>query len=287
MNDKSKLRKLNLKETQEELLDLLLKFDSFCKEHKINYFLSGGTLLGAIRHQGFIPWDDDIDLMIPRMEYEKLKRILNKTNTPVINPKHYTNDDKYFFPYLRIVEPSVFVKMPFYNRYNPKKVSENLNLFIDIFPIDGVPKLKLLQKFLFLRIKYLRKFAKSSLIRVDWFGDDETFVRKIGKFIFVPVILLCRIFGHKFFLDKIENLIKRADFEKAEFVAACTGINGTKEIMSKKAVENYIDVQFEKYSFKAPQGYDEYLSNLYGNYMELPPEDKRISHFDGLVFKVE
>lgn len=287
MNDKSKLRKLNLKETQEELLNLLLKFDSFCKEHKINYFLSGGTLLGAIRHQGFIPWDDDIDLMLPRPDYQKLKYHLENSNIS-LEYQDFDKTEGYFFPYLRIVDSSVIVKIPFYERYDFKRVGESLNLFIDIFPLDGVPKSKFKQKVLIFKIIYLRKFAKASLIRIDWFTNKEDFlIKRVGKFLFTPFILLLKLFGHVYFLIKMDKILKKNEFNESENIAELAFAYDDNIIFSKNAVASSLDVNFEGYTFKAPLGYDEYLTNNYGSYMQLPPEDKRVTHFNGLVFKKE
>lgn len=284
--EEDKLIKLNNSEIKEHLLNLLLSFDEFCKKNNINYFLSGGTLLGAVRHQGFIPWDDDVDLMMVRCEYEKLKKaIVDNENFQI---KYYINDQSYFYPFIKVIDPNIFVRDQNYIRYEDNKVSSYYNLFIDIFPIDGISKYKIFQRIKFARIALNKKLSKVSLLKYNWVSKEiNIVVRSIVQILFYPVIVITRLAGHAYFLNKIESIAKKHPFDKSEYVAACTGLNGLKEVISKQELNSSYELSFENHLFKVPVGARTYLSNLYGDYMQLPPEEQRKTHFNGEIYKVD
>lgn len=257
--------KLTHKEIQKEELNILLEFDSFCKEHQLKYYLIGGTLLGAIRHKGFIPWDDDIDVCMPRPDYMRFLEIF---------PEIYK--DKYF---LRCPEKNNF-PLPFIKLMNKnikiKSLSINKdmesNLWIDILPIDGLPEninevKKIYKKRYIYGTLLLLKFSK-----IGNFKLKRRAQRCIGK-------LIARLCSDKFLRNKINKLVDRKNYDQYSYVGAVTwGMYGIGERMLKSEFKKTVYVDFEGHKFPTFSCWDSYLKGIYGEYMELPPIEKRMTH---------
>lgn len=288
MQEDISLIKLNKDEGKKKLLGILIEFDSFCKDNNLTYYLAGGTLLGAIRHKGYIPWDDDIDLMMPREDYEKCIELFDKdiTKKASLSLNHFLHTKNYVHPYMKILDNNYVVSETGYNRFIKGLSKPNSILYIDVFPLDGVPDTIRKQKFFFFLLFIYNSFRMSSITRFDQAGlnKDES-VNVVKTIISFPAKIIGRIFGYRYFLKKTEGLSKRYNFDKSLYVAACTGRYGMKEIVHRDVFNQSIDVEFEGHLFKAPIGYDEYLTNHYGTYMHLPEESKRVNHFDGEMYE--
>lgn len=261
-------RELSLREIQEEELKILISFDSFCKRHNLMYSLAGGTLLGAVRHKGFIPWDDDIDVSLSRIDYKKLLDLKDafekETNLEFFS---HLVDDLTIAPFIKIINPSIFVS-------SQLETSAPRNLWIDVTPVDGVPesvqeieKLFFSMKcYRFLLSVYTAKFNAS----VKLFNN---IVRTICKPLVVfPIFkkLLCKV---------ITRQAKRIGYGDTNLVAAISwGIYGTKEVLPFKGYESKVKIEFEGRSFCAMSCWDMYLSQLYGDYMKIPPKNFRKTH---------
>lgn len=268
---------LSLKEMQKVNLEMLYEFDEICRQNNLSYTLAGGTLLGAIRHKGFIPWDDDIDLNMNRPDYEKLMSLYNENklkipkNREIISNRNNTLARHYAR----------------YMRYDVKRVSEFSSdedcpyIGIEIFVEDGVYSNKILFSFQIWRIKLIRKILLLSLSKPNVSSKGKA-IAKLKNIIrpFFKKIGSMRIARH------LENICKEVNFEKAKYVAGLNGMYGKKEVWSKEEVIPITYIDFEDGKFPCYKNYDKYLSNLYGNYMELPPKEKRIPHNDK-GFRVE
>ncbi|WP_302306828.1 LicD family protein [Megamonas funiformis] len=256
---------LTHREIQKEELKILLEFDDFCKKNKLNYYLSGGTLLGAIRHKGFIPWDDDIDVCMPRPDYMRFLEIF---------PESYK--DKYF---LRCPEKNNF-PLPFIKLMNKDikikslSISKDMesNLWIDILPIDGLPEdinevKKIYKKRYIYGTLLLLKFSK-----VGNFKLKRRIQRYIGK-------LIARLCSDKFFRNKINKLVDIKNYDQYRYVGAVTwGMYGIGERMLKSELKKTVYVDFEGHKFPTFSCWKSYLTGIYGDYMKLPPEDERKTH---------
>lgn len=261
------LKKISLDEIKKIELDILINFDTFCKENKLKYYLSGGTLLGAIRHKGFIPWDDDIDVCMPRGDYQKLIKIFpdKLKNRYILKAKEKGN---FKAPFVKILDSRTLIDFKYV-----KNELDN-NLWIDIFPVDGLPSNKKEMRNLYTKVSFYRKLLVLNTAKI------KTSKGKLLKQIFKPfAIFIAKLIGTKFFIKKIETIALSNNYDKSEYVGAVTwGLYGIGECMKKSDFEKVVYVDFEGYKFPAFSCWDSYLRGLYKNYMELPPIEKRKTH---------
>jgi len=239
----------SMEEIRKRELNILKYVHYLCEKHNLRYIMAGGTLLGAIRHKGYIPWDDDIDLLMPREDYERLIRIINNNKNKNFRFLTCTNEKDYYLPFGRVTDTRTYLE------FEGEISCENMGIFVDIFPIDGLTDNE--------------KFQKKEIKIYENFRKQIDFVRCTSSATNVMKIyagLLCRI----------SNFIaKRTKYTHSETVACKVVGLGEREIIDKELVENRIKVEFEGELFYAPAGYDTYLTNLYKDYMKLPPKNQQ------------
>ena len=251
------MKVINDKELRSIQLDLLQKTADFCTKNGIRYYLCGGTLLGAIRHKGYIPWDDDIDISMPRPDYDRFISIFNK-------PENYyqvidmSNDPKYGFPFAKVHDTRTFVDELQYAK-------DHFGVYIDIFPIDGVGEDE--QVFRILRWRKLLHTKKANYYQ-------RTLIKKIintfGKILLLP-------FSVHDILKKMDKEARRYPYGSTSRAGIIINPYGTREIVDLSVFNNAIPKEFEGKEFMIPVGYDTWLRSIYSDYMQLPPEDKRHS----------
>lgn len=265
MNSKSG-QLLTIKEQQEVMLGIMKAIHAFCAHNNIKYILLYGSLLGAVRHKGFIPWDNDMDIGIPRPDYDKLVTLLNsgKTIGEHFYHLHYTNDDNYHYQIMRICDDRTTVKPP-YIRDQPKR----MGVWVDIFPIDGVPR-----KTPIGLLRRARLFINKKLQIADIYAvrEKKDFANRAGN-------LVCKIFPNaKKRNYRIDNILRKTPFKISEFAGDMEDRN---EKIFKLKINFFTDsvlLDFEDTKLICPAKWDEYLKKKYGDYMKLPPEDKRMTH---------
>ena len=275
-----KLLKLNCKELRElQLCELeaLKFFDKFCREHGLTYYLCGGCLIGAVRHKGFIPWDDDTDVLMPRPDYEKFLEIYRKENPSDRFVLVDDNDPNSF-------SGNIFAVLMDTDHTMIKEYQQDMDIPhgipLDIFPIDGLAYGKL--------ARYTQYFWTMvySLFRSQTVPVNQGGLLNFGS------KLLLGIFRGKKLRYKIwrfaQKRMSRYNFEESENVAElCAGFYFMKKIYPRELIYNgTTEVEFEGKKFLAMKGYDEYLKIPFGNYMELPPEDERVPHHDIVELKL-
>lgn len=256
---------LKQQEIQAICLDTLRLVDKICKRENIPYFLSGGTLLGAVRHQGFIPWDDDIDLMMPRADYERFLKAAPKymgTRYALAHPKLRSD---YPFPWIRILDLHTRVETS-----GKQKLSSG-TLFLDIFPIDGLPANEKWSNLFFKEIRARDILLKCSR-RAGLFEDERLQALK-------RVLMRLTAFrSPSSWARALNRAAMRHDFSKAKYAGVVTVTHyGSRERMPVEVFRGTTYVTFEGGRYPAPIGYHTYLSRLYGDYMTLPPEEERFS----------
>lgn len=265
-------KELELEEIKEIELSILKHIKNVCEENNIRYYLSNGTLLGAIRHKGFIPWDDDIDIFMPRTDYMKLMEILE--NGFQYKCLSIYNKNDYYYPFAKVVDTSTIL----IEKNHEKKIS-GLGVYVDVFPIDGIPKSDIKVKFHFRRMLIYRTILYLSLFSTCPPSSNK------WKFILKYIVWsFSRLFNWRNIIKTIDKHAMRYDFDNSEKVACIVGSYGKNEIVEKAIFDKGIQVEFEGESFTAPVGYDDYLTNLYGDYMQLPPIEKRVSHHNFVAY---
>ena len=267
-NEKATSHLLSSDEIKKIELNILIEFDRYCKEKGLYYTLCGGTLLGAIRHKGFIPWDDDIDVLMPRDHYERLLNIAEQGDKDL--PDHIKvvswKDGSSDFPFIKLLDKRTVID----NKYVEDKKTNSL--WIDVFPIDGNPSDDEELRKLFKKSLFLRKMLTTKQAKV---GGGKTLLKRVTKPI-VKVFLLP--FSIKSLCNKIDMHAKSYSIEDSKYLGGVVWGYGVRERIDKEKYLKSVPVEFEGLMFPAPSNYEEYLSGLYGDYMQLPPEDKRQTH---------
>ena len=262
---------LSLQETQRVYLELLQEFDQVCAQYGLRYDLCGGTMLGAVRHQGFIPWDNDIDVSMPRPDYERLLEL--KQFGELRLPKHrelVSQRDKTF--------PRHFAR---FVRHDVKRVSEMAEdwdcpyIGIDIFPLDGIPADEAAFGRQIKKIRRLRRFLLTSVERAGTSrrGKAAAMIKNLYR----PIL---RAIGSFRLAGMLDKECRRVDFETAEYVGIISGMYGLKERWRKADMLPQTRLDFEGLQVCGFANYHIYLTNLYGDYMKLPPVEQQVPHCD-------
>lgn len=254
---------LSLKEMQNMELDMLILLDNFMTKYRLRYYLIGGSMLGAVRHKGFIPWDDDIDIGMPRKDFERLLTLSKKLPEP-LSLKFYRVTYPYIYNFAkventktRLIETSV------------RHLNIESGVYIDVFPLDGVPEGNFTKKTHLLYIKIL------FFIRGICCADKAKKRNIIKQMV---IILTQKVISLRAVLDKLDKLMSKYDFDECDTIANYAGSWGEREIMKKEYLGNPKLYVFESGKFWGVERPHEYLSSVYGNYLELPPEENRFSH---------
>lgn len=259
------MRTLNNQGIKQIELEILRSFDRFCKKNNLRYYLAGGTLLGAIRHQGFIPWDDDIDVCMPRKDYEIFVNKFGNWN-PNLRVRSSLLGN-FAAPFAKVVDLRTKIEM----KYVGDSIDEYL--WIDVFPVDGLPNHLNAVKQVYAKCNIYRKIL---LLADANLGEGKSAFKKYSKYLLKP---LARLYGKQRCINNIEKIAKQYPYDECSYVGIVTwGLYGAGERMVKSEFETAIEVEFEGERFPAFSCWDSYLKGLYGDYMQLPPEEKRQTH---------
>ena len=258
------MKKIDSDELKRIELNLLIKFDEICKENEFKYFLCGGTLLGAIRHKGFIPWDDDIDVLMPRPDYEKLLKFYKENQVGDIRFVSWKTGDS-IYPFLKLVNIKTKVK----EKYLDDKYATNV--WIDIFPLDGMPDNDRIIERKYKKIKFYKMLLMTAYSES---GKGATWYAKRIKQLLIP---LCKRMNVTKLCDKLNKIAMEYSIETSPFVGGFLWGYGIQEKMPLEFLD-CVEVEFEGHKFPAPKCWDYYLKKLYGDYMALPPEEERRPH---------
>ena len=264
------MRDLTGSEIKEKELSLLRFFRRVCEEHGLRFYLSGGTLLGAVRHQGFIPWDDDIDVCMPRPDYDRL-RTLCRAESPF--PPHVRmvcfEDGTFDMPFMKLCDQRIYVSTDEYQD------TAFPYLWIDIQPYDGLPDNEEETRAIYNRIAGIRRVMMAGVSK-DGHGTTA-FKRFLKPLIFRPYL---RAVGVEHLSEKIFRIASAIPYDTASYCGAVAwGLYGPGERLKKAEFEIPAKVMFEGESYPTFSCWDVYLRGLYGDaYMQLPPPEKRKCH---------
>lgn len=253
------------------LLDLMLTFDDVCKKHNLTYFLEAGSLLGAIRHKGFIPWDDDVDVLMPRKDYQKFLELSNEFVAPYFLQTPYTDKGYFYsFPKIRNSNTTALNQMFCYQNFNH-------GMWLSIFPIDNWDVNGGEERYA--KIKELN-MDNSTYMRISNPNLSEKDQQRVKKY--------C---GRDPFdtIKELDRIAQECNGYKTEFVTvgSTAVISYSRKLWYAEDFSSAIEWDFEDFKFPVPVGYDRFLKVMYGDYMKLPPVEDRGLHHSGTIFNAD
>ena len=245
---------------QLRILGNLKAVDSVCHEHGLTYYIYDGTMLGAVRHGGFIPWDDDLDIAMPRPDYEEFVSHANEWLPDPYDFVAFECDPAYPLPFGKVQDASTtLIERPHLPYLG--------GLYIDVFPIDGVPANKLLRKFHLLRYSILKK--------VVYMAYRDPYRHGHGPSSWLP--LICRnVIGQQRAQRLTRRLLRKYPYDKSSLV--CVFDDGNRGVVNKDVLGKPAPVAFEGETVMGVERPHEYLSHMYGDYMVIPPHDEQRQH---------
>ncbi len=249
---------ISLEEIKKIQLEMLIEIDEFCRKHKIRYILAFGTLLGAIRHKGYIPWDDDIDISMP---YEDMLRFKNEFSSEKLKYCDIDTEKYYDFSFSRVCYE------PTYSKYG--LICKSYGISIDVYPLIEVSKSD----------EIIAKQLKTAKKLISWKYN----VKKLRGFI-IRHLPIKTIPFYKYinsvYRNYLFNQMQEVGGGRFYFIAGLLELFD-KHVLNFNPFDELIEVEFENHKFLGPARYDEYLSTRYGDYMQLPPEDQRRPYHGG------
>lgn len=250
---------------QTKLLEMLTWLTNFVNEHELRYYVVGGTLLGAVRHKGFIPWDDDIDIAMPRHDYIKLLELLKNPIEHYVIESPNSKADDYIYSFAKFYDINT-------------SMTESLRkpiqrgVYIDVFPLDGLGNTIAESKKIYKQIDRLNMLLT---MKVATYRSERKWWKNIGVFggIFIPIT-------GKELAKRLDKLCSQRAYDDYAYVANCVGSYRSREILERRIFGKPRPYNFENIVVYGPEQGEKYLENVYGNWKKLPPEDKRYSPHD-------
>ncbi len=261
-----------LKRLHKVELEILDDFVKICKENNLTYFLTGGTMLGAVRHKGFIPWDDDIDIGMPRKDYDKFIEIAPKE----LGNKYYLDcfeyNKNFYLPFAKIKKNNTVFDEGYFEDDEMHK-----GIFIDIFPFENVDEINLSLK---IRANIIKNIGDAVLYKNK--------IRKLNQFGRPLLVLLLSVFSKKKLMSIQHYYLTKCKNNNSKYINALAGsYHYLKETNLREDIMPSKPILFEGKKYEGMNKPNVYLSKLFGDYMKLPPKEKRINHMPKkIVFDV-
>ncbi len=257
-------------------LEILLYFKDICEKNNLKFYFCGGCCIGALRHGGFVPWDDDVDVFMPREDYEKLAKIWNEqADTKKYSYVRTTEDD-----FTRLLIAGISDNETTFIKTRQWDLDTNHGVRLDIIPLDGCPS-----------SRFKRKIQMMWALLYSMFMVREATDSK-GKLVYIASKILLALaitdknrYRFAKFAERKMSKYKISDCDK--ITELCTWFVYMRNEYPKSAFESQLYVDFEGYKLPIPVGYDEYLKMAFGDYMQMPPEEKRVAKHDIVYYDLE
>lgn len=264
-------------------LDILKVLAQICEEQNLDYFLMYGTLLGAVRHKGFIPWDDDLDIMMKRADYDKLIQYLMDHESELQPYKLFCKYNVPGYPFMIARFCDTRYK---YVANNEKDCG--MGIFVDIYPLDGAGNSwKEVQRkgnyYRFLSSMCFLASRERFFVAHEEYSSKKSIKQTIIKY---PLFLIAKVAGVHFWFKRLEVLKEKHKYDECDYVGPTTWQSDYKrDVMKKEWVDETVFIDFEGEKFRAPKEYEKILKHKYGNYMELPPVEKQVATHDYKAYR--
>ena len=265
--DKSNFKKLDIDEIKEVELGVMDYIHNICKEKGINYSLAYGSLLGAVRHKGFIPWDDDLDIALKRDEYDKLYQAILEDNNSIYKVVSWENDSRYPYPFYRVYDSRTVYE----NNYIQNDIE--LGICVDVFPFDDYKDVNK-------EITKLDMYRRLSVYTLYGIRNKEAGIKNIIRYLMLVVFRLTRV---KTWNKKLNDCSRVS--VNSEYIDYLMESKKYSTKLDAKALDEVVEYKFEDRVYNIPKDYDHILTTIYGSdYMEIPPLEKRIQHDDFVAY---
>ena len=270
-------KEMTLQEIQQASLAVLKEIDRICQESNICYWIAYGTLIGAVRHGGFIPWDDDVDIVMPRKDYEAFIAYVESDLYRNNQYKLFTAENCKGYPFYISRFADTTHELIF------EKLDYTSGCFVDIYPYDGMGNEEG-QAYWKVREKKLQ-FAQKKLIMSAYPGwlYGNSFAHKIGN---LPQMILCKLFGKSYYFRKLDRYRMKYTWEESKYVGNACWSGGT-YLFPKELFTETIRFPFEDTEVNVPKEYEGYLNKSYRNYRLLPPEEERVPYHEYTAYNKE
>lgn len=264
-------KNIDMHELKKIELDILKSISSFCERHNLKYYLAYGTLIGAIRHEGFIPWDDDIDIWMKREDYDRFFYEFNLENSKM-KAICVENEPNYYLAYGKVIDTTTVMEEMGNNNIP-------IGVYVDVFPLDNIPDSKLKFKIQNIQLGFFRSLlVLKSIVPNTNRGIWKNIILVVSEFILRPI-------KRKTLIHAIDYLSRMHNGKPTDKVGTLVSWTyGAKEMFNTNMFNGGISKMFENSAFTCPEGYDCILKNLYGDYMKLPPVEKQVSHHDFIAY---
>ena len=265
--NKQQYKKLNSDEVKEKELEVMDYIHKICKREGINYSLAYGSLLGAVRHKGFIPWDDDIDISLKRDQYDKLYKAILEDNDSVYKVVSWKNDSRYPYPFYRVYDSRTVYE----NNYINNDIE--LGICVDVFPFDSYKDVNK-------EMSKLDTYRRLSVYTLYGIRNKNAGIKNIVRYVLLLIFRLTRV---KNWNKKINDCAKGA--KENEYIDYLMESKHTDTKIKNNALNEVMEYEFEDRKYNIPREYDHILTSIYGSdYMEIPPVEKRVQHDDFVAY---
>ncbi len=262
----------SMKQIQEKILDTMKYVDRLCRENDIVYYIMGGTALGAVRHGGFIPWDDDLDIFMTPLEYEKFKSVFEKQNSNKFVLQEWRTTPNYL-EYAKVrMNGTTFIESCFKDRRDMHH-----GIYVDIMILHKVPKCKFIQKLVYVESKFVTLYALSQR---NWVPKSKAQSLVLKSLRFMPCKLMSKVFYRRIY--KYDNRI--SNFMYCYWITPAKFKNG---LFDASFFSNAVDIPFENTKLLGSVKIKEYLEYRYGDYMKLPPKEDQKAAVHAMFFDTE
>ena len=265
--DKSNFKKLDIDEIKEVELGVMDYIHNICREKGINYSLAYGSLLGAVRHRGFIPWDDDLDIALKRDQYDQLYQAILEDNNSIYKVVSWENDSRYPYPFYRVYDSRTVYE----NNYIQNDIE--LGICVDVFPFDDYKDVNK-------EITKLDMYRRLSVYTLYGIRNKEAGIKNIVRYLMLVAFRLTRV---KIWNKKLNDCSKAP--VNSEYIDYLMESKKYSTKLDAKALDEVVECRFEDRVYNIPKDYDHILTTIYGSdYMEIPPLEKRIQHDDFVAY---